>query len=80
MTFRSDLDQASSSVDLAIAINANHETERLKLIAALNKALVVIGMLALFGVAFVWSLNEADRQLKQQFLDQQEASVNVYRR
>jgi len=68
MTFRSDLDQASSAIERAIAINANHETERLKLIDALNKAIVVIGVLTLFGLAVMHGA-EQSRKIA---LDQQE--------
>ncbi|MEK1893184.1 MAG: hypothetical protein AAAB20_07885 [Rhizobium sp.] len=74
------MEQAQSALDKAIALNAKAEAERLNLIAALNKAIVVIGTLALFGVAFVWSMNEADRQFSIQDKINQEASVNVYRR
>jgi len=68
MTFRSDLDQASSAIERAIAINAKHETERLKLIDAINKAIVVIGVLTIFGLAVMHGAEQSRKFV----LDQQE--------
>lgn len=80
MTFRSDIDEASAAIERASAINDRIQTEHLNMIAALNKALVVIGMLAMFGVAFVWSLNEADRQFARQDRHNQENVRHVVSR
>jgi len=74
------MEQAQAYLDRAKALNAKHEAARQQMRDALNKAVVVIGMLGLFGVAFVWSMNEADRQFSIQDKINQEASVNVYRR
>lgn len=52
MTFHSDIDEASSAIERASYINDRHHAERLNMIAAINKAIVVIGMLMLFGVSF----------------------------
>jgi hypothetical protein len=68
MTVRSDLDQASSAIERAIAINANHETERLKLIDALNKAIVVIGVFTIFGLAVMHGAEQSRKFV----LDRQE--------
>jgi hypothetical protein len=72
MTFRSDLDQASSAIERAIALNDSMQAERQRIRDALNKAIVVIGSLALFGVVFSGAFSVADEAFRKQGLERQE--------
>lgn len=51
MTFHSDLTSASDTIARVAAINAKHEAERQRMIEVLNQAIVLIGVLTLFGLA-----------------------------
>lgn len=51
MTFHSDLTSASDTIARVAAINAKHEAERQRMIQGLNQAIVLIGVLTLFGLA-----------------------------
>ncbi len=61
--------EAQSYLDRAKAINAKVETERQRMIAGLNQAVIVIVMLSVVGL---WALSQADQQLKTKALENQE--------
>jgi hypothetical protein len=75
MTFSADLTSASDGIQRAIALNDKIHAERLRMIDALNKAIVVIGTLSMFGIA-VMAGAEQSRKIA---LDRQEIE-HVYRR
>lgn len=74
------MEQAQAYLDRAKALNAKHEAARQQMRDALNKAIVVIGMLGMFGVAFVWSMSAADDAFKAQDLRNQESIRHVVTR
>lgn len=75
MTFHSDLTSASDGIQRAIALNDKLEAERLRIMDAISKAIVVIGMLALLGIAVVAGA-EQSRKIA---LDRQEIEHAVAR-
>jgi hypothetical protein len=77
MTFRSDLDQASSAIERAIALNDSMQAERQRMIAGLNQAI------ALFGCAVVVFLSFAlvgAPEMSRGDQNNQENGIYVYRR
>lgn len=61
MTFHSDITSASTAIARAIAINDKHEAERQRMQRALNQAIVLIGIAALFGLAVMHGAEQSHR-------------------
>jgi hypothetical protein len=70
-TFHSDLNSASDGIQRAIELNDKIHAERLRMIDALNKAIVVIGVIALFGLAVMHGAGQSRGFV----LDQRERNV-----
>lgn len=69
------LEEAQSFVDRAKAINDKMEAERLRMIAGLNQAVVLIISIALVGALTIISIAPTEQKLKAAALINQEASV-----
>lgn len=63
------MEQAQSYLDRAKAINAKVDVQRQRMIVALNQAVIVIIM---FTIAGLWALSQAEHQLKDRHLENQE--------
>lgn len=70
-TFHSDLTSASDGIQRATALNDKIHAERLRMIDALNKAIVVIGVLVVFAIAVLHGAGQSRDFVK----DQQERNV-----
>lgn len=61
MTFHSDLTSASDGIQRAIALNDKIHAERLRMIDAINKAIVVIGVLSIFAIAVMHGAEQSHK-------------------